>query len=171
MIDLSPAALYKYFDSKEAILEAVRQRALNRLGEQFAATERLHGNPLEDVRSACRTLLDFAITQPALYMLIYERSDSKRPNYKEIFNTFHFKYMQQKLRKARKAGLLNLPEGFTEELLVMQLWTCMHGCITLRNSLMAGEPIFKQVSERMLDTMLDNLENPADQWSVPRGNL
>jgi hypothetical protein len=51
----------------------------------------------------------------------------------------------------------------------MQLWTCIHGCVTLRNSLMDGEPIFKQVSDKMLDTMLDNLENPQDQWSVPRG--
>jgi AcrR family transcriptional regulator len=168
-IDLSPAAIYKYFNGKDEILDAVRQRALKRMGESFAVTERLNGSPIDDVRNACRTLLDFAIEQPALYMLIYERSDEKRPDYKKIFNTFHFRYMQKKLRNARKAGLLNLPNGFTEELLVMQLWTCIHGCVSLSQSLMEGEPIFKQVSDRMLDTMLDNLENPEDQWSVPRG--
>ena len=169
-IDLSPAALYKYFDGKEAILEEVRQRALIRMSQSFAATEKLHSNPLEDVRNACRTLLEFAISQPELYMLIYERHDHQRPDYKKIFNTFHFRYMQDKLRRARRAGLLHLPNGFTEELLVMQLWTCIHGCVTLRHSLMAGEPIFQQVSEHMLETMLDNLENPGDDWSVPRGS-
>lgn len=168
-IDLSPAAIYKYFSGKEAILDAVRQRALMRMEESFSITERLNGNPIDDVRTACRTLLDFAIEQPALYMLIYERNDVKRPDYKKIFSTFHFRYMQKKLRKAHKAGLLNLPNGFNEELLVMQLWTCIHGCVSLRYSLMEGEPIFRQVSERMLNTMLDNLENPEDQWSVPRG--
>ena len=170
-IDLSPAAIYKYFYGKEEILDAVRQRALKRLQQSFATTERLNGNPLEDVRNACRTLLDFAIQQPALYMLIYERYDEKRPDYKKIFNTFHFRYMQEKLRKARRAGLLNLPNGFNEELLVMQLWTCIHGCVSLRQSLMAGETIFKQVSDRMLDTMLMNLENQQDKWSVPRGAI
>ena len=168
-IDLSAASIYKYFDGKEEILDAVRQRALKRLQQSFAVTERLNGNPLEAVRTACRTLLDFAIEEPSLYMLIYERSDHRRPDYKKIFNTFHFRYMQEKLRKARRAGLLNLPTGFNEEMLVMQLWTCIHGCVILRQSLMAGEPIFKQVSDHMLDTMLDNLENPQDQWSVPRG--
>lgn len=169
-IDLSPAAIYKYFDGKEEILEEVRQRALKRMSQSFAATEKLKSNPIEDVRNACRTLLEFAIEQPELYMLIYERYDNKRPDYKKIFNTFHFRYMQDKLRKAHRAGLLHLPNGFNEELLVMQFWTCIHGCVTLRHSLMAGEPIFQQVSEKMLDTMLDNLENPEDQWSVPRGN-
>lgn len=169
-IDMSPAAIYKYFYGKEEILDAVRERALLQMEETFASTERLNGNPIEDVRNACRTLLNFALEEPSLYMLIYERYDEKRPDYKKIFNTFHFKYMQKKLRKARKAGLLNLPNGFNEELLVMQLWTCIHGCISLRQSLMAGEPIFKQVSDRMLDTMLENLENQEEQWSVPRGN-
>lgn len=170
-IDLSPAAIYKYFNGKEKILDAVRQRALTRMEETFASKERLNGNPIEDVRNVCRALLDFALENPALYMLIYERSDEKRPDYKKIFNTFHFKFMQKKLRNARKAGLLNLPDGFNEEMLVMQLWTCIHGCISLRQSLMAGEPIFKQVSDHMLDTMLNNLENQEEQWSVPRGNV
>ncbi len=170
-IDLSPAAIYKYFAGKEEILDAVRQRALKRLSQSFASAERLNGNPLEDVRNACRTLMEFAIQEPALYLLIYERTDIRRPDYKKIFNTFHFRYMQQKLRKARRAGLLNLPNGFNEEMLVMQLWTCIHGCVTLRHSLMAGEPIFEQASEQMLEIMLDNLEHPEEQWSVPRGSL
>ena len=168
-IDMSPAAIYKYFHGKEAILDAVRERALKRMEQSFAITEKLNGSPLDDVRNACRTLIDFAIQQPALYLLIYERYDEKRPDYRKIFNTFHFRYMQEKLRLARRVGLLNLPNGFTEELLVMQLWTCIHGCVTLRQSLMADEPIFEQVSDRMLDTMLSNLENQQDQWRVPRG--
>lgn len=170
-INLSPAAIYKYFDGKEEILDAVRQRALKQLQQSFAVTEKINGSPIDDVRNACRTLLDFAIEETALYMLIYERSDTRRPDYKQIFNTFHFRYMQEKLRKARRTGLLNLPAGFNEEMLVMQLWTCIHGCVTLRQSLMAGEPIFKQVSNRMLDTMLDNLENQQDRWSVPRDTM
>ena len=167
-IGLSPAALYKHFDGKEAILQAVRERALKRMAHAFAETEKLNGNPLDDVRTACRTLLTFAVEQPQLYSLIYERYDHTRPNYKEIFNTLHFRYMQKKLRQARKMDLLNLPPGFNEELLVLQLWTCIHGCVILRHSLMAGEAVFHEVSERMLNTMLDNLENPQDQWQVPR---
>ncbi|NSW54054.1 MAG: TetR/AcrR family transcriptional regulator [Anaerolineae bacterium] len=165
-VQRSPAALYKYFAGKEAILEAVRAHALQCMADAFVEGEAGAANELDKVRAACRTMIRFAEAQPQLYQLIYERQNGSRPNYKQIFNTFHFRYMQDRLRLAKRANLLNLPEGFTVELLVLQLWTCMHGVITLRQTLMAEEPIFEKVTDRLIDQMLANLEHPRDQWQI-----
>jgi len=165
-VNRSPAALYKYFASREAILEAVRDLALRQLAADFLVSEQEAPNEMEKVRAACRTLIQFGARYPRLYMLIYEHSDGGRPDYKTIFNTFHFRYMRDKLKLLERAGLLNMPEGFTVELLIMQLWTCIHGILALRQTLMADEPIFRKVSERLVDQMLANLEHPQDQWQI-----
>ena len=99
--------------------------------------------------------------------MIYLLPTDTRPNFKEIFKTFHFRYMQKQLKIANHFGLLNLPDGFNVELLVLQLWTCIHGVITLRQGLMANKNIFIEASDQMLDQMLENLENPKELWRVP----
>jgi len=166
-LERSPASLYKYFANKAAILDAVRQIALQQMAEGFLDAEREGSGPLEKVRTACRAMIAFALQEPRLYLLIYNQPKDTRPNYKEIFKTFHFRYMQKQLHIANRFGLLNLPDGFNVELLVLQLWTCIHGVITLRQSLMANESIFTKVSDQMLDQMLENLENPKELWQVP----
>ena len=165
-IDRSPATLYKYFPNREAIIEAVRQEALKKLASSYRDIDQRCENDLDKVRETCRALLEFGLREPAMYLLIYERSDTARPNYRQIFNSLHFRYMRDKLRQASQAGLLNLPDGFTVELLVLQLWTCLHGVIMLRHGLMAEEPIFQQVSDRLIKQMLENLEHPHDDWEV-----
>ena len=165
-VNRSPAALYRYFANREAILEAVRDLALQQLAADFLVSEQEAPNEMEKVRAACRTLIQFGVRYPRLYMLIYEHTDGGRPDYKTIFNTFHFRYMRDKLKLLERAGLLNMPEGFTVELLILQLWTCIHGILAMRQNLMADEPIFRKVSERLVDQMLANLEYPQDQWQI-----
>ena len=152
--------------NREAILEAVRDLALQQLAADFLVSEQEAPNEMEKVRAACRTLIQFGVRYPRLYMLIYEHTDGGRPDYKTIFNTFHFRYMRDKLKLLERAGLLNMPEGFTVELLILQLWTCIHGILAMRQNLMADEPIFRKVSERLVDQMLANLEYPQDQWQI-----
>lgn len=163
----SPASLYKYFPNKAAILEAVREEVLKEMAAQFYEAEIEHAWPLEKVCTACRAMISYAEKEPQLYWLIYQRLNNARPDIKAIFNTFQFQYMQKQLRIAHRHGLLNLPNGFTVELLLLQLWACIHGVIMLRQTLMETEDVFTDVSDQMLEQMLENLENPKELWKVP----
>ncbi|MBN2047638.1 MAG: TetR/AcrR family transcriptional regulator [Anaerolineaceae bacterium] len=167
-IDYSPAALYKYYANKEAILDAVRNAALFRMQQMYDDDRNFKAlQPIGQIRFMCSTVLQFAELYPDLYRLIYQRFNQERPDFKEIFSTFHFRYMQTVLHRAVNESSLELPPGFTEELVVLQLWVTLHGIICLRQTLMQDESIFHQVSDQLLEAMLNNLGTEEIDWQVP----
>lgn len=68
---VSTAAPYHHFRSKEALLRALADDALEQLGVIFEHALRLEADPAQRLREACRSYLELAARQPNLYRLIF----------------------------------------------------------------------------------------------------
>lgn len=71
-LDLSATALYRYFDSKEALLAAIRAEGFVELKNRLVQVQNLEESPLAAVATAIRVYLDFALNSRDLYSLMYE---------------------------------------------------------------------------------------------------
>jgi AcrR family transcriptional regulator len=66
-------SLYSYFDSKEAIYDALFGYGSTEKLERHKALE-LTDDPRENVRIGCRQFFDFCLEDPARYQLLYQRT-------------------------------------------------------------------------------------------------
>jgi AcrR family transcriptional regulator len=71
-IGISAPSIYRHFADRHAILLAIAADAFtelaNQLGERTAAAE---PDPVAMLRAGCRAYLDFAVTQPQLYKIMF----------------------------------------------------------------------------------------------------
>ena len=74
MTGVSPAAPYRHFADKTAILCAVAEEGFRRLGERLVPIARNgSGDPLRQFRDMALTYVEFAVENPSHYRLMYGR--------------------------------------------------------------------------------------------------
>ncbi len=71
-LNLSATALYRYFDSKEALLAAIRAEGFAELQSHLVRVQDAEESPMATVRTAVKVYLDFALSSRDLYSLMYE---------------------------------------------------------------------------------------------------
>ena len=71
-LNLSATALYRYFDSKEALLAAIRAEGFAELKSHLVRVQDAEESPTATVRTAVKVYLDFALSSRDLYSLMYE---------------------------------------------------------------------------------------------------
>ena len=76
-LGVSPMTPYRYFADKDAILTAVRTRAFNRHAEALELAFEGGANTVERASAVGRAYLDFALSHPEAYKLMF---DIKQPN-------------------------------------------------------------------------------------------
>jgi len=69
---LSAPALYRYYENKEALLGALRADGFHFLKNRLHEVRQTASSPVDAVSEAMKAYLDFAMTQPELYCLMYE---------------------------------------------------------------------------------------------------
>ncbi|MGX7952513.1 TetR/AcrR family transcriptional regulator [Tsuneonella sp. HG249] len=75
MVGVSPAAVYRHFPNKDALLAALAQTGLATLGEaQRTAYEKVGGG-LSGFVETGRAYVRFALTHPALFRLVFAHGD------------------------------------------------------------------------------------------------
>ena len=72
VLGMSAPALYRYFESKEALLDAIRADGFEDMRQLLAGEREQAATPVEAVASAMRAYVGFAVEQSALYSLMYE---------------------------------------------------------------------------------------------------
>jgi AcrR family transcriptional regulator len=75
-IEYSPTAIYLYFKDKEEIRRTLVEEGFTLLSERLAALD--HPDPVERMRQGAHVYLDFALTQPNYYKLMFEVGDIER---------------------------------------------------------------------------------------------
>jgi len=73
-LGVSPMTPYRYFANKEAIFEAVRLAAFDRFGDYTSSTREASDAlpPLEQLRAMGRGYVEFALTEPHAYRIMFE---------------------------------------------------------------------------------------------------
>jgi AcrR family transcriptional regulator len=135
--DYSPAALYKYFDSKEAIVETLRQEAWQMMAAYEPDPPPAGMTSLADqyVQSG-RNYIRFASQYPEYYQLIMSTSETGPNSLEEFKQHPNFVELLRFVEAAVVGGEFEVPQGYAPIHLAMLSWFAVHGISMLKLTMM-----------------------------------
>lgn len=80
----SATALYRYYPSKDDLLNAIRVQGFRQLGVALRDVKDAASTPSEAARGAMRAILDFAKSEPELFRLLFELNQAEFPSSTEV---------------------------------------------------------------------------------------
>lgn len=151
---MSRTTPYTYFADKEALMDAVRAAALDRLSDQCEAAVAGAADLPGRVRALGQSYLDFAFAHPSLYDLIYETHARSEEHHAAAAR--YTAIAAGPLGEAHAAGLSTLPP----ERLGPVLSAATHGLVSLRRC--------GKVDDAGFDALLADLREVLAFGFVPR---
>jgi AcrR family transcriptional regulator len=131
-LGVSPMTPYRYFKDKDAILAAVRAAAFSRFAARLEAAMAQPADPLHSSRSAGEAYVDFALTEPQAYRLMFDLSQPTEGDYPQL---------QAAIVRARRTMTIHIEAmieaGLLEgdaELIGHMFWSILHGMLMLQLS-------------------------------------
>ncbi|GAA2636561.1 TetR/AcrR family transcriptional regulator [Dactylosporangium fulvum] len=137
---ISAPSIYTHFADRDAILDAVLDIAFERLRRHAldAVTDR--SDPVAALLDGCRAYVDFAVTEPARYTVLFDRRRANRPvvsSSAELADlppewrrrTESFMVLVNALESCVKAGRSASTDPFAD---ATKLWTSLHGAVVMR---------------------------------------
>jgi len=150
------AALYRYFDGKGKLLDAIRVDGYRRVEERLASARRGASDPVDAARRAMRAYLGFAAEDPESFRLMYDLHQGEVPSAPEVrvARERAFDVARRIARDMVERGLL---EG-DPNLVAHVLWAGCHGlaALAMADQLDLGcsfeelvEPLLRQLTTTM----------------------
>jgi AcrR family transcriptional regulator len=140
-VEYSPAAIYRYFSSKDDIFFALAEEGFRRLADQAVAAANT-GDALEAVRRALWGYYEFSKSHPEYFALMF--LDRSVPRISRDWERFGFvrdlrAALSARLRECVEAGVF--PTGTDPEAIFSVLATSIHGASVIRlcSRLSAGQ--------------------------------
>lgn len=131
LVGVTPAALYRHFRGREALLEEVAGRGFADLAERLARALGARGTPLERFTRMGEAYLAFAEEEPGYYAAIFEtRGLAAPPNAAPGERPSPFDLLVDALQST-------FPEGFggvAPRFIALEVWALSHGLATLSAS-------------------------------------
>lgn len=161
----SAPALYRYYDSKDALLAALRADGFGRLQSHLAKARAEGLSALDSVRGAVIAYLDFAVAEPELYRLMYELDQGEIAEYPAVVVN-----RRKAFSEAEKIAMALLEEGGLAgdpNQLAHLMWINVHGlaALALANQLDLGQR-FEQLVEPVIQSLIRGLPG----LSIEQGN-
>jgi AcrR family transcriptional regulator len=157
----SPAALYEYFDGKDALITAVADEslaqltaALRRVATDLPTAQRLVALGLAYVR--------FAHDHPYHFRLIFQQLPARRQSLAEpVSATSPYRLVLEAVAHGVAQGeVVTFPSYGVEEI-AYSLWVLAHGIAMLRQThLLAAEPEAATVDRRVFEVFVQGLTRP-----------
>lgn len=125
LVGVSHAAVYRHFDSKEALLAALAQEGFERL--HLAMTEAMQGKTLLSQFTACGVCyITFATTNPEAFRIMFGHAVIHKENYPELMRAFDktLEPLIECIDACQRAGVVC--DGPTRQL-AMLAWSAVHG--------------------------------------------
>lgn len=132
LVGVTPAALYRHFRGREALLEEVAGRGFADLAERLARALTAKGTPLERFTRMGEAYLAFAEEEPGYYAAIFETRGlaAAVPNAVPSARPSPFDLLVEALQAT-------FPEGFggvAPRFIALEVWALAHGLATLSAS-------------------------------------
>ena len=156
--DYSPAALYRYFDSKEAIIQAVKARESQKLIENLAEICPNLPAP-QRLIEMCMVYVQYNLTNPVLLSLINNLTTDRRSKQEPIPQTSPFIIFLGAVEAWANYEKIQLPKSYGIEEITYALWAQIHGMATLRlNQLRNFEADFDKTNQRSIEFFLNGVK-------------
>jgi len=130
-VEVSPTAIYHYFESKEEILLQVRLRAAEKLNSRIRAIDPALAPP-DYIESLGREYLAFSEENPNLYRLLFEAPFHERKKKMEAHPVLYFTYRAARDALSRMAD--SGAHGMDPRYSAMMGWIMLHGFSSLMMS-------------------------------------
>ena len=130
LVGVTPAALYRHFRGREALLEEVAGRGFTDLAERLARALNARGTPLERFTRMGEAYLAFAEEEPGYYAAIFETRGVAPATEAGPGRPSPFDLLVDALRTT-------FPEGFggiAPRFIALEVWALAHGFATLSAS-------------------------------------
>ncbi len=135
-VDYSPAAIYKYFASKEEIIAALRQEAWQ-LMASYETDIPSDSSLTEQFVQSGRSYVDFATKYPEYYLLILNSTDSGPDSLEAFEQDPNFAGLLQSVDALVEAGEFQIPGGYAPFHLAMLSWFTVHAVALLKLTMMS----------------------------------
>jgi AcrR family transcriptional regulator len=145
----SPMGLYRYFADRDEILAFVRADAFDRFSDQLEAAFVSGGDAFARARAVGRAYLDFALTNPNAYRLMFDLSPPDEAKHPELRRAGK-RAGETVTRHVRDLAAAGIVEG-DPRIIGNALWAASHGVIVLH---LAGRlPQGMNVEDLYFETM------------------
>ncbi len=153
-LNLSATALYRYFDSKEALLAAIRAEGFAELKSHLVQAQDTEESPMATVRTAVKVYLDFALSSRDLYSLMYEFDQAEVAEDPNVAINRRSAFAEAE-RMAEALLKATNQQGDLNELAHM-FWIGTHGlaALALSHQLDLGKP-YDALVEPLVQTLLN----------------
>lgn len=129
-LDLSAGALYRYFPTKQHVLNAYWASALEDLHRRFGEADRPGREPILVVRDAFLAYADFALSDHDRFRLMFLENDlGAMEAFSQRSETFAgYRFVRAKVQDAIDDGSI---AGSSADEAMQILWGAVHGVLTL----------------------------------------
>ncbi|MBB5868308.1 AcrR family transcriptional regulator [Allocatelliglobosispora scoriae] len=139
---IAAPSIYTHFADREAIIDAVLDIGFERLRLLIVENSAAEGDPVKKLIAGCRAYVDFAMTDPARYRVLFGRSragggppegeqhvelESLPPVWQRRLEAFHT--LVHALEACVAAERSTSTDPFSD---ATALWTSMHGAVLMR---------------------------------------
>lgn len=136
--EYSPAALYRYFGDKDALVAAAAEEALDSLAGYFAEVP-AELPPSERIAALGLRYLDFARDDPEHFTLIFTRLPIQLATWDEfVEQAWPFRVLLEEVRAGVRARELRVGPGRGAAEIAYSCWAFVHGLAMLRLTRMRG---------------------------------
>jgi len=144
---ISAPSIYPHFADRDAIIDAVLDIAFERLRSLVVAASAEHADPVGSLLAGCRAYIDFAVTEPSRYRVLFGRQRADRPvvaspeelaDLPELWQQRKesFEVLVAGVTACVQAGRSASTDPFAD---AASIWTSMHGAVMMRQ-FMPGFP-------------------------------
>lgn len=167
MAGISHTLPYRYFESKEALLIALRTECTQAFDRHVHEQEHANAAPLARIRSVAAAYIDYVRRWPTDYLLIFAAHPTPLSEYPELLSARQrvVEHGVECVQAAIDAGLL---KGDARQLAHL-FWMALHGLMTLH---VAGQLVhgcsIDELVEPLVERMLGSSDSPAATVAKPR---
>jgi AcrR family transcriptional regulator len=133
-VDVSATSIYIYFDSKDHLLHALMEEAINELSNTLEQSIEGIDDPIQQLKAMANAYIGYAVDSPKQYQIIYlVRSDEMSRYPKEKFRRARrgYELVQASIEEANKRGQLSEDHPRTAAYV---FWAQLHGAMTVIHS-------------------------------------
>ena len=158
-IGVTPMSLYRHFPDRDALVDAIAERGIDRLAEYFESTAR---RP-RALQGMIAGFLEFALQEPQLYEVAFHRRRAKLRAFPDDFaarRSRAFELLRGAVEQEMSAGSLNDDDPLE---VALSIWAHGLGLVALYTVGRFGsdESAFRRIYARSFGRLLNGLSRPA----------
>lgn len=123
-VGVTPPSIYLHFEDKDALLDAVCARYIEKLDQEMQRVAGEHSSPVEVLRAQGLAYVRFAIETPQLYRIATMGEWRLGSSIDVALDSSAFKHIRATVQTLMEAGIYE-PEDPTT--VALELWTAAHG--------------------------------------------